>query len=237
MKKAVAVIAMFFLAVFCTLSVLKSEIRDDVYKLLYLRSEVNLTSDEKAHTVRLKKGDKIAFGSLFGEPIIWTVIDEDENALIFSDSAVCMRRYDENSSDWESSGLRGWLNGEFLSGENFTPTEKSLLREKKDSKIFLLSKQELSEIPTEKRARGLTASAAENAPGDKLLLRRNVWYWTRSGISTNSVSVTVVTQSGSFYKTLAGDELVGVCPAAEICSEVSVCGGDGSEKNPYVAAR
>lgn len=59
MKKAVAVIAMFFLAVFCTLSVLKSEIRDDVYKLLYLRSEVNLTSDEKAHTVRLKKGIKL----------------------------------------------------------------------------------------------------------------------------------------------------------------------------------
>lgn len=54
-----------------------------------------------------------------------------------------------------------------------------------------------------------------------MFLRKNCWYWTSSGISTNSLSVAAVTQSGTFYKTTATDGLTGICSL--ICYLAGVC--------------
>ena len=69
-----------------------------------------------------------------------------------------------------------------------------------------------------------------------LTLRKYCWYWTSSPVLTNQSSVTAVTTTGGFYKTLAADELCGVCPAMYLRSGILVLCGSGTAENPYALA-
>lgn len=82
----------------------------------------------------LNVGDYIQFGSYFGEPILWRVINknDDDSVLLFSERILCLKPFDAaesgkynsaggsytsdierqktGSNNWENSNLREWLN-------------------------------------------------------------------------------------------------------------------------------
>ncbi len=165
------------------------------------------------------------------------------------------------SSLWESSSLRQWLNSDdakvvyshsapkknfVFQGYNSYADEKGFLHEDNFSKdlvqmidgsgVFLLSKEQISlYFSNGERLKTPTKSALEQSESPYFSsASMAVWYWTSSSVSSNNVSVTTVTSSGGYYKTLAFDGLTGVAPAVYLQShQVICCGGDGSENHPY----
>ena len=147
------------------------------------------------------------------------------------------------SSVWNNSSLKQWLNSDedvvsythcppekgktfnsynvydgekgFLSTQNFSEKEKNLIT---DDGVFLLSKSQLKKfLSNSLRKRICTNGCIKqndapyiNLPG------KSVWYWSSSPATSNDVSVTAVTSSGTFYKSLAFDGTMGVCPALYI---------------------
>lgn len=192
-------------------------------------------------------------------------IGDDSRPFLFSEKVLCFLPFSSGteithgSSSWETSDIKEWLNSEstdvfvfectahndirsnsvkisggFLCQSNFTDKEKSLID--KNAGIFLPSTDDLSKLKSAERRRMPTAYAAENDNSRFVQLRKYCWYWTRTPISTNTSSVTAVTSSGGYYKTLANDALTGVCPCMYLTSyRISICAGDGSRENPFVA--
>lgn len=200
---------------------------------------VSVESGDSLKDVQLEKGEFFVMGSFYDESIVWKVIDYNNETFAWSENAVCFRDFDDNSSDWQKSNLKKWLNDEnengFLADSNFSSAEKALISSEENEGVFILSERQLKALPESERVKAPTASAVKNYGTNKLFIRKNCWYWTSSPISTNTSSVTTVTQSGGFYKTLATDTLVGVCPAFRLTeNEVTVCGGDGTREKPYV---
>ena len=241
MKKAIITIISVFAVLFCLVSLILPRYKAEIYTLMYPHN-LSIGISTQTKEVQLEKGDHFILGKCYGEPVAWEIIDCTENPLVWCDNAVCFRDYDDESADWKTSELRAWLNDEtensFLCDTNFSSSEKDLIYDKKNGeKIFILSKSQLEHFTPGDRAKAPTAEAVRNCDSDKLVIRRNCWYWTSSGISTNSSSVSAVTQSGDFYKTLMSDPLVGVCPAFYLKSnKVTVCGGNGSAEEPYIIA-
>lgn len=164
------------------------------------------------------------------------------------------------SSDWKSSTVRQWLNSEdaktfefdcnpenkikndkitvsggFLCPDNFTGTELSALKSDGTDRAFLPTTAMLSGIPLNIRQKSPTVAAVINDPSPHLHIRSKCWYWTQSPVSTNTSSVTAVTTSGGYYKSLANDGLMGVCPAVYLSkADITVIGGNGTVKTPYI---
>lgn len=241
LKKAIITIISVFAVLFCLVSLILPRYKAEIYTLMYPRN-LSVESDLSVKEVQLKKGDHFILGKCYGDPIVWEIIDCKKKTLVWSDNAVCFREYDDESADWKTSELRDWLNDEaengFLCDTNFSSSDKDLIYDDHSTeKMFILSKPQLEQFSPGERVKAPTAEAVRNCDSDKLVIRRNCWYWTSSGINTNSSSVTAVTQRGDFYKTLMSDPLVGVCPAFYLRSnKVTVCGGNGSAEEPYIIA-
>lgn len=234
MKKAILTIISVSAIIFCLVSAVLPRHKADLYSALYKQNVTIEKADEKK--VELKKGDFFVFGKIYGEDIVWEIVNDSETPLAWSKNAICFRAYDDKSSDWITSDLREWLNSEsgFLSEENFSSTDIVKQNEDGDT-MFILSKKQLQFFKESKRAKSPTSSAIRNDGSNKLVIRKNCWYWTSSSIETNSSSVAAVTQSGGFYKTLPTDTLMGVCPAFYLESKaVTICGGNGTKEKPYV---
>lgn len=89
-----------------------------------LQGSSEQTADVKG--TELKTGDYISFGKYYGQPIVWRVINVDDDGcpLLLSDKLLSFKCFDaaerENSSDevrktygsnfWENSNIREWLN-------------------------------------------------------------------------------------------------------------------------------
>ncbi len=73
----------------------------------------------------VKVGDYIQFGSYYDEPILWRVIniDEDGDPMLLSERILCLKAFDAagdyhtdddrrklGSNEWENSNIRQWLN-------------------------------------------------------------------------------------------------------------------------------
>lgn len=119
---------------------------------------------------------QISFGSFVQtddetvEPIVWDVISEtDDRYFILSHKCLDYRVFNDgkNSSDWEKSELRKWLNSEFYNSA-FSKSEKDRILltvvdngENKSTKdnIFLLNKNEFFLLETENTQAELTKYA------------------------------------------------------------------------------
>ena len=165
------------------------------------------------------------------------------------------------SAQWETSTLKEWLNSAekevsysgcsptangvykgynayadevgFLYDDNFSASERNWIAE---DGVFLPSKEMLQKNCSkgELRKQCTEAAVAYNTSPYVLSTQSAVWYWTKTPLNTNHVSVVTVTSSGSFYKTLAYDSTTGVCPALYLkAAEVNVAHGNGSSANPY----
>lgn len=166
------------------------------------------------------------------------------------------------SSVWKNSSLKQWLNSDesvvlythcppekgntfnsyniydgehgFLNKQNFSEEEKNLIT---DDGVFLLSKAQLKKYFSNfSRKKICTNSCIKqndapyiNLPG------KSVWYWSSSAATSNNVSVTAVTSNGTFYKSLAFDGTMGVCPALYINNQTyETCEGNGNKNAPYM---
>lgn len=165
------------------------------------------------------------------------------------------------SSSFETSTLKKWLNSKeekvdygeyaptkenvyngynaydnekgFLCSDNFTDEQLALIG---DDGVFLPSTANIKKYLGKSAAKRCADSALQGDDSAYISPKsKAVWYWTGDGIPTNNVSVTTVTSSGTFYKTLAYDSMTGVCPALYLKkAEVTVQSGDGSKDSPYI---
>ena len=93
-------------------------------------------------------GDMVKFGrypqTADGDvqDIEWRVLSvEGDKALVISLYGLDVRRFDDDSNDWKSSEICGWLNGEFYEG-SFNDDEKGVIASSDPGKVFFLSKDE-----------------------------------------------------------------------------------------------
>lgn len=169
------------------------------------------------------------------------------------------------SQVWEGSSLQKWLNSDeikvnfdgcvpdknsvnlsqnayddesgFLCDKNFSKKQKSLI---KDRRVFVLSKEEMSKyLSVKNRTKTATVSAIKNNESSFILApSKTVWFWTSSPVTSNNVSVTSVTTSGSYYKAMAYDGNMGVAPSIKLNgNEIKIKGGNGTEDYPYFICR
>lgn len=192
-------------------------------------------------------------------------VNTNGEPLLLSEKIICFMPFNSDaelkpgSSEWSSSTVREWLNsqensafkfrcaadnkikdntlifeGGFLCRDNFSDAEISALKNG-DEKVFLPTVKMLSGIPTAERKKSPTAEAVKNDNSRYLQLRKSCWYWTQNSITTNTSSVSAVTSSGSFYKSVSNDGLTGVCPATVLKTDsIAVKGGNGSINTPYI---
>lgn len=216
-KRVLTALCCLFAALFLVTGIVDLTAKDKLYSALFKTVSYGYPI-HGGHQTQLKKGDYVLCGTYDGEQLLWRVVSENGEVLQ-SEYIVDFAPFGK-TSDWEKSDLKKEL-------------EKNIDGVVGD--VSVLSKNELSKLPAGERKKQPTASAAINCKTRFLLLRKNCWYWTSTGISTNSLSVAAVTQSGAFYKSSATDELMGVCPALRLKSNsVSVVVGDGSKETPYV---
>ena len=217
MKRIITVLCCFFAAVFIAAATVDFTAKDRLYPLLFDSVDYDCTAYEPKST-SLQKGDFVLYGTYRGEQMLWRVISED-GTVLQSNYIVGFAPFGK-SSDKNSSDLIKNIGKDF---DGIT------------EKIYIPSKSELSKLSSAELKKQPTLSAVLRCKTRFFFLRKNCWYWTSSGISTNSLSVVAVTQSGTFYKSPATDSLMGVCPAVKLKSKnVLVTGGNGTAEQPYV---
>lgn len=121
----------------------------------------------------------------------------------------------------------------FLSADNFSQGDLDSIS---NDGVFLLSKKQISSwVSTSDRVKTCTAQAALQDNSHYLVTGGQAkWYWTSSPIGQNRCSVTTVTSSGGFYKSLPYDGETGVAPALWMKSGKTVShGGNGSQTSPF----
>ncbi|MBR6531181.1 MAG: hypothetical protein IKT61_01610, partial [Clostridia bacterium] len=115
MKKAILTIISVSAIIFCLVSVVLPRHKADLYSLLYPQN-ISVEKSEAVEKTEFRKGDFFVFGTLYGEDIVWEVVEDGQNPLVWSLNAICFRAFDESSSDWATSDLKIWLNDETENG-------------------------------------------------------------------------------------------------------------------------
>jgi hypothetical protein len=193
-----------------------------------------------------------------GRPLLFS-----EYALCFKAFAASENPL-AGSSSWQASALRLWLNSKqsvvawtgappiaanvyeghnayasepgFLSRENFTSGELACIAPG-DDKVFLLTQKQLQAIPAARRKKAFTQAALRQDDSPYWNARKYGWYWAADPIATNTQSVVAVTSRSAFYKSLATDGSMGVCPALYCrAAAFSLC-GKGTKAAPYQIRR
>ena len=98
-----------------------------------------------SQTVKLEKGDYVIFGEYLNEPILWQVLDvQDEQTLLMTKYIICLKAFDANgedvrhdgedreqygSNEWQGSTLSQWLNSseQTVTYTGCEPDEKSVV--------------------------------------------------------------------------------------------------------------
>ena len=166
---------------------------------------------EKLKTAKV--GDYVVFGSYEQdnntsngkEAIEWIVLAKEGNrALLISRFALDCQRYNSNFADgtWETSSLRKWLNGTFISNA-FSSDEQNMIQtttvtaDKNPSyntspgnnttdKVFLLSITEVYKYFSSNSARQCKGTDYCYAQGAYKGNNGNCWWWLRSpGYNSN----------------------------------------------------
>ena len=162
----------------------------------------------------IETGDRIGFGSYDTdgweddqESVQWIILDkQDTKVLIISSQVIDAIPFNSEytDSDWESSSIREWLNGEFLS-DHFSDAQKAMILETeldnpsnsayegKDGSsttdsVFLLSEEEVNEYLTaEDRVALLTGSTADRMllSGKKDYDETGAWLLRTNGASSD----------------------------------------------------
>ena len=148
-------------------------------------------------------GDMVKFGrypqTAAGDvqDIEWRVLAVDgDKVLAISRYGLDARRFDDDSSDWEGSDIRSWLNGEFYNS-SFNDDEKGIIASSDPGKVFLLSRDE---------AEGYFSSMEDRKCAPTKYAEKNgawvnngcCWWWLRSPYSSDRVYLVDQIGSGNY---------------------------------------
>ena len=157
------------------------------------------------------------------EPIKWKILEnKDGKAFLFSELILDAHRFDYDSNNYSSSGIRSWLNSEFYN-KTFTDKQKELIENMtlKDisnvtDKVFLLSEEEIENASygfnsDNDRCKKVTDYAKANHAYEG---SKNGWYWLRTPSSSGACDVI---HTGYVYWSYVYYEDGGVAPALSFC--------------------
>ena len=175
----------------------------------------------------LRIGDTVEFGKYPEEGVTslsWDVLDiDDGRSLLIASKAVDMRVFSvlTSTSDWEESGLRKWLNDDFLYAA-FSDVERSVIAVVRTGehnseicdKVFCLSQDEAEKYFLDDAQRRVRATEYACAKRDKTCDAHVSWWLRTSGKYDDSFTMSV-TEEGAIFKLglLASCSGVGVRPA------------------------
>ena len=95
---------------------------------------------DNAPFAQAQKGGVIQFGHFKEQPIEWLVAEkENGKLLLIAKKALTGHAYSSGQCDWQTSGVRKWLNSDMLAAM-FTPDEQKYLVEENGDKVFLFSR-------------------------------------------------------------------------------------------------
>ena len=146
-------------------------------------------------------GDMVKFGrypqTAAGDvqDIEWRVLAvKNGRVLAISRYGLDARRFDDDSNVWNSSEIRGWLNGEFYNS-SFNNAEKGVIASSDPGKVFLLSKDEAEGYLSsyEDRKCAPTGYARANGAREK---DGGCWWWLRSPLPDDGKAVYYVYYDG-----------------------------------------
>lgn len=179
------------------------------------------------------------------EPIKWQVLDvKDNTALLFSTSILNAIMYDENSTKYEDSMIRSWLNYYMFYDVAFSKEQKNLIKVSlienlaltdddsdeltesytTEDKVFILSLDEIMNteygfsnnfFSDEKRSRKVTDYAKANK-ADADDDNQCGDYWLRTPDEYEEYNMNCVTCSGHIICDYYIDYTIGVVPALRI---------------------
>lgn len=129
--------------------------------------------------------------------LTWQVVDEDKG-LICTKDVIHRMEFGENN-DWTTSGVRKWLNEEFL--QRFTDDEKNMIEG--EARLLTLDEVKIIDI-------GDRIKTYEN--------KKSSW-WTSTPYPSDSYAIRYVYVDGSVCNDYAYNGLVGVAPALNLKSE------------------
>ena len=120
------------------------------------------------------------------DDIEWQVLSvEGGKILAISRYGLDAKRFDDDSNDWESSEICGWLNGEFYEG-SFNDDEKGIIASSDPGKVFLLSKDEAEGYFDSDDDRKCLPTGYAKA-NDALVSEGFCFWWLRSSYSSFGV--------------------------------------------------
>ena len=102
-----------------------------------LRPDPQITVDADTSADDLSIGETVSFAGS-----AWTVLDiQGSDVLLLSEYCVDIRRYDDDSNDWDSSEIKAWLNGGYL-GAAFSEEDRAVIIDRGQGNVFILSIEE-----------------------------------------------------------------------------------------------
>lgn len=103
-----------------------------------VRSDPQTTVDAYTGADDLYIGETVSFGGS-----VWTILDiQGSDVLLLSEYCVDIRRYDDDSNDWDSSEIKAWLNGGYL-GAAFSDEDRAVIVDRGPGNVFILSIEEV----------------------------------------------------------------------------------------------
>lgn len=87
---------------------------------------VACVKNSEVGTVNIDEIETVTFGTFEDEPIVWDVIESDEDSqILISHNVLTHKEYNSEqvAMNWEDSEIREWLNGEFYT-TSFTEDEQ-----------------------------------------------------------------------------------------------------------------
>ena len=174
------------------------------------KTELQNKSGDYLKADEVKVGDTVKFGNYKGSTD-WKVLDiQDDKALLLSSDIIDINCYDEDSSEWETSELREWLNLEYY-GQAFDEDQRSSIVIHDGDRVTLLTKNEVNEYFKKRTARIATVSEYVKEIGNGSSYNKSWWLKTPS---TNSTRVYCVKASDyALGTTKVSIDNVGVRPA------------------------
>lgn len=125
---------------------------DDLYKKIARSITLTQENDEynklkNSRYAGLKVGDTFEFGKFEGKAITWRILKKSNDTMyVISNNILCDRVWDSgNSSNWNDSDIRKWLNEDFFNSA-FSAGEKEFIGDVSGDRITLLTKEEGNEL-------------------------------------------------------------------------------------------
>ena len=132
------------------------------------RYDPQTTVDADTEPDDLYIGETVSFGGS-----AWTVLDiQGSDVLLLSEYCVNIRRYDDDSNDWDSSEIKAWLNDEYFDTA-FSEAERAAIVDRGQGNIFILSIEEAGNYSVENG--GLYKIVYENGKEDE----KEILWWLR----------------------------------------------------------